>query len=133
MNTETSETPETIEPTSDVITDEGVIITPTRSTTKTDLFDRSVSWVAAVVALLVVVGIGLTLAFSMGFAASQKHEVTSTTYNHAGVCLSVHSLMISGTDSGENPEVFAKYKAAHSNETPDNVGCPIPFENNTKR
>lgn len=133
MNTETSETPETIEPnSSDVLTDDGVTITPTPSRTKTDLFDRSVSWVVAVVALLVVVGIGFTTAFSMGLAA-QKHEITSTAYNHAGACVSVQSFMVSGNDWGENPALFAKYQAAHPSETPDNVDCPIPFENNAKR
>lgn len=128
MNTET---PETIEYTSDVLTDDGMTVTPTRSTTKADLFDHSVSWIVAVVALLVVVGVGLTVAFGMGIS-SVKDEITSTTYDARGNCVAVKSFMIANQGSGENPAVFAKYQASHPDKTPNNIGCPIPFESNTK-
>lgn len=138
MNTETrepEETLETIEPiSSDVLTEDGVI-TPTQSRTKANWFDHSTSWAVVAVVLIVMFVGGVAIAFNMG--ATQRQEVTSTTYNHAGQCLKVQSFRIRGNTSGENPDLFAKYQAEHPDETPEeskiNHGCPIPIENNSKR
>jgi hypothetical protein len=121
---------ETIEPTSNVLTGESLAITPTASPVKADLFDHSVSWIVAVITLLVVVGLGFTVAFTMGISA-QTHEITSTTSNASGACLSVQSFMIHTNEFGEDPALFAKYQAEHPNEKPNDIPCPIVYENNT--
>jgi hypothetical protein len=127
-------TTETTEYTIGIVTDDGETITPTKSPTKPDLFDRSVPWIVAVVTMLVVVGIGFAFAFHMGISA-QKYEITSTTTDARGNCLKAESFMISGTEtgmrSGEYPEVFAQYQAKHPDEKASDVPCPIAWENNT--
>lgn len=135
MNNEPTEVEETYVPTSDVLTDDGITITPTRSTTKMNWFDVSASFPVLLVALLVLFGVCVTWAFHMGMGL-QKNEITSTTYTQSGACHHVEYFMVSGMDSGERPDLFAKYQAEHPNESPSqsrvNHGCPIAFENNSQ-
>lgn len=125
MNTESTETTETIEVTSDVITDDGVTVTPTRSPVKAALSDRPIVRILGIAAFLAAVGVGFALMFSMGLSASVKHELTHTTYDGAGC----HNEAFFVTEF--NQDTFDHYKVKHPDEQAKEVPCPIPWENNT--
>ena len=118
---------ETTEVTSDVVTDDGMVITPTDSPTQPPLSDRWLGRIATRTAFVAALVVGFTLMVSMGLTASVTHDLKSPidTYDTAGVC---HNEAFAVTEF--NQDTFAEYQAKHPATTPYEVRCVIPFENN---